>query len=132
MVMAKYRLGTRCVSNLNYHVVFCPKRKRSVLTGDLATELEQIIHQTCTEINTKIDNLQIFPDSVHLFISCSARPSVDYVIKQIKSKTANILMKKYRDQLKLPSLWSSSYYCCSLGQVSESVVKQYIENQKGR
>lgn len=130
--MAKYRLGTRCVSNINYHVVFCPKRKRSVLTGDLAVELEQIIKDACTSVNTKIDNFQIFPDSVHLFLSCPARLSIDYIIKQIKSKSAHILMKKYRDQLKLPSLWSSSYYCCSLGQVSESVVKHYIENQKGK
>lgn len=130
--MAKYRLGKHCVYNINYHIVFCPKRRKSVLTGDLAIELEQIIHEAAAKVNTKVETFEIMPDHVHLFVSCPATISPDRIVKQIKGMSANILMKKYRDQLKLPSLWSSSYYCGTVGHVSESVVKHYIDNQKGK
>ncbi|MEK7111866.1 MAG: transposase, partial [Patescibacteria group bacterium] len=33
---------------------------------------------------------------------------------------------------KLPTLWSRSYYACSVGNVSEVAIRKYIEKQKGK
>jgi len=33
---------------------------------------------------------------------------------------------------KLPTLWSRSYYCESVGHISEKTIKKYIEEQKGK
>ncbi|MDU2328939.1 MAG: transposase, partial [Prevotella bivia] len=31
---------------------------------------------------------------------------------------------------RLPTLWSRSYYCESVGHISEKTIKRYIEDQK--
>jgi putative transposase len=33
---------------------------------------------------------------------------------------------------RLPALWSRSYYCGTVGHVSEETVRRYIEAQKGK
>lgn len=129
-IVTKYKIGNHCVYNINYHIVFCPKRRKSILIGDIVSDLESIIHQAAQEAKVKVENIQIMPDHVHIFISTSPAIAPHQIVKRIKGKSANILMKKYK--IKLPALWSSSYYCGTVGYVSESVVKSYIDNQKGK
>jgi len=33
---------------------------------------------------------------------------------------------------RLPSLWTRSYYCESVGHISEEAIRKYIEDQKGK
>jgi len=33
---------------------------------------------------------------------------------------------------RLPCLWTRSYYCETVGHISEEAVKRYIEEQKGK
>lgn len=117
--------------NLNYHLVFCPKRRYSILVGDIALNCEAIIKQVCVSVNCEIKTLQVMPDHVHLFVSASPSHSPHQIIKRIKGATSNLLRKSYPQLMKMSSLWSSSYYAGSVGHVSEDVVTRYIENQKG-
>jgi putative transposase len=53
------------------------------------------------------------------------------VIKQVKGVTSHELRKKYKHLLKLPSLWTRSYFAATVGNVSSETVKRYIAAQKG-
>lgn len=121
-----------CVFNLAYHIVFCPKRRKSVLIGDIKSELETIITEVCQEVKSEILSKEIMPEYVHLFVTMKPNISPHKLIKKIKGKSSKILRAKFPQLLKLPALWSSFYYCCSIGQLSESTIKMYIENQKGK
>ncbi len=123
----KHRGGTYWI---NYHVVFCPKRRQKVLNGNIALDCEIIIKEAVEKVNGKVESLTILPDHVHLFISATPKFSPNQLVKRIKSATSLFLRKKYPQLRKLSSLWSSSYYIGTTGTVSESVVKLYIENQK--
>ena len=76
--------------------------------------------------------MEIMPDHVHLFVSSPPVLSPHKIVKKLKGASSNILRKEFPQLLKLPALWSSSYYVGSVGFVSESIVKNYIENQKGK
>ena len=118
--------------NINYHIVFCPKRRANVLVGNIAYDCEKYISEKISNVNGKIESIQIMPDHVHLFVSVPPKIAPHFLVKMIKGATSNVLRKKYPQLLKLPSLWSSSYYIGTVGHVSESVVKLYIENQKNK
>jgi putative transposase len=57
---------------LAYHFVWCPKYRKKILVGRLATFLEQEIRRICEANTWAIGALNVQQDHVHLFRS---RPS---------------------------------------------------------
>lgn len=114
-----------------YHVIFCPKYRRKVLVGDIEKDLRQIFYDIAKDNDIEIKALEIMPDHVHMFISFDPRQHIHKIIQQFKGKSSRILREKYPSlKSRLPSLWTRSYFCCTVGHISEEAVMQYIENQK--
>jgi putative transposase len=125
------KLGNHCAYNVNYHIVFCPKYRKPILTNDLQEDLIKIIHDIAAKYEFKIETYEIMPDYIRLFISAKPNIAPHVIVKRLKGASSNFLRKKYLYvRTKMPCLWSSSYYIGTVGNVSESVVKLYIENQK--
>jgi len=55
--------------NLNYHIVWIPKYRRSVLVGDVATRVRDILHEIAEEKGLEIIDLTVQPNHVHLFVN---------------------------------------------------------------
>jgi len=72
-------------------------------------------------------------DHVHIFVSCKPTLPIHYIVQQFKGFTSHYLRGKYEHlRRKLPTLWSRSYYVGTIGCVSDTVVRNYIANQKGK
>jgi REP element-mobilizing transposase RayT len=56
-----YQHEQHTVHLIVYHLIWCPKRRRKVLQGDIAKRLEQIIHEVANEQNWQIIRLAIQP-----------------------------------------------------------------------
>lgn len=124
--------GRGGVSSISYCLVWTPKRRAAVLKGQIAEELKTLFAQKAAEIGVGIITMEVAPDRVRLLVSSVPKLSPHSIVKKLKVASSKELRGKYPQLAKLPCLWSSSYYCGSVGQVSESVVKMYIEGQKGR
>lgn len=133
MADTRYRKNADAVYALKYHLVFCPKYRRAVLTDDVATRLKQLLHVKAEELNIDILSLEVMPDHVHLFIESDPTLAVSHIAAQFKGYTSHELRNDFEFLKRvLPSLWSRSYYCGTVGHVSEATVRKYIENQKTR
>jgi hypothetical protein len=54
------------------------------------------------------------------------------LVNRIKGRSSRVLRQEFASlRSRLPTLWSRSYYAGSVGAVSDSVVRRYIEAQKG-
>ncbi len=129
MAENQYRRKHTSVSLINYHFVFCPKRRKKVLINDVGKRLEEIIYQKAKDIECDVLALEIMPDHVHLFISCPPTLAPHQIMFRIKGASSRILRKEFPHLLKLPSLWTRSYYCGTAGHVSSETIKKYIANQ---
>lgn len=98
-----------------YHVIFCPKYRRKVLTGNIEKDLRNILYEVAEENDVDIKAMEIMPDHVHLFISFDTRQHIHKIIQQFKGRSSRILREKY-PKLKsgIPSLWTRSYFCCTV------------------
>ncbi len=113
-----------------YHLIWCPKRRKKVLTGTVAKDCRKLIQAKLTEQGWILVELAIEPDHVHLFVRVWPTTSAYEIIKACKGVTSFELRKKYRDLRKLPSLWTRSYFASTAGNVSAKIVQRYIEAQK--
>jgi putative transposase len=127
----KYKSNNNIVYSCKYHVVWCPKYRRKVLTGKIEVRLKELIQETCLELQSELIELEIMPDHVHLLVEVDPQFGVHKVIKAIKGKTSRILRKEFPILTsKIPTLWTNSYFISTVGGAPLEVIKQYIENQK--
>ena len=126
----KYYRKTSIVYLNQYHIIFCPKYRRKVLTGNIGKDLRDIFNDIATEKDIEIKSLEIMPDHVHLFISFDPRIHLHELIKLFKGRSSRILREKYpKLKSRLPSLWTRSYFSSTIGYISEETIKKYIEDQ---
>lgn len=125
----EYQHARNKVYLMNYHLIWCSKRRKKVLTGYIKTRLEQIIKDVATEKNIKILALEIMPDHLHLFVSSNPNIPIHILIKAFKRRSSNLLRKEFPELLKLPSLWTHSYFISTAGKVSNKTIQKYIEVQ---
>lgn len=114
-----------------FHVVFCPKYRRPVLVDGVDVRLKEILLEKAAELDVKILSMEIMPDHVHLFISFDPRLMLHKIIKILKGSSSRILREEFPSlKSRLPSLWTRSYFSCSVGHIGEAAVRRYIEEQK--
>ena len=126
-----YKRDEHRVHLIVYHLIFCPKRRRKVLKDAIATDCQTLIQETCDSKGWEILELAIQPDHIHLLVRCWPSDSASDIVKEIKGKTSHELRLKYPELLKMPSLWTRSYFASTAGSVSAETIKKYIEAQKG-
>jgi putative transposase len=127
----RWTTSNKAVYNLGYHIIWCPKYRRKLLTNSVETRLKELLYKKADELGLTIETCEIMPDHVHLFIKSSPVDSPHFIVQQLKGYTSRILRQEF-PQLKtrVPTLWTRSYYIESVGHISESTVKKYIEDQK--
>lgn len=126
----EYRHEGNAVCLLNYHFVWIPKRRKKVLIGDIAHRLQEIIAEVCTENRWKIIAMEIMPDHVHLFLNVRVIDAPADIMRKIKGRASHHLRQEFPELLKIPTLWTPSYFVSTAGNVATETVKNYIANQR--
>lgn len=129
-----------------YHVVWCPKWRRKVLTsndprvecppiagdpGPVDVRLRQIICEWADETGSEIAELEIMPDHVHLLVSVDPQFGIGKFVRMAKGRSSNVLRKEFPSlRRRLPTLWTNSYFVATVGGAPLDIVKKYIEDQR--
>ncbi len=125
MAEGRYAKNAGAVFSLNYHVVFCPKYRRPVLTGRVADRLRELMYETARELEATVHALEVMPDHVHLFVESDPRWAVAGLVSRIKGRSSRELRREFPHlRSRLPTLWSRSYYAGTAGHVSEQTVRR--------
>jgi REP element-mobilizing transposase RayT len=66
---------------LAYRLVWCPKYRKKILRGEIATFVEQEIRRICEANTWTIGALHVPVDHVHLFIAISREPALPFLWK---------------------------------------------------
>jgi len=124
-----YKRDKHHVYLLNYHVIWSPKRRKKVLVGDIRKRLIEIIHEVEFERGLEVLGLEVMPDHVHLFFSADPSTPIHKHIRAFKGRSSRLLRREFPSLLKIPSLWTHSYFVTTAGNVSSKTILKYIENQ---
>ena len=125
--------SNKAIYNIGYHFIWCPKYRRNVLIDKVHTRLHELLKIKSEELGVIIEQMEIMPDHVHLFVKTSPIDSPHFIVQQLKGYSSHTLREEFPHlKSRLPTLWTRSYYCESIGHISEGVIKRYIEEQKGK
>ena len=131
--MQNYTHKKGIVYKNQYYVIFCSKYRRKVLVNGVDTRLKEIIYAEASKMAVEIKSIEVMPDHTHLFLECDPRLPLHEVIKQLKGVSSRILRDEFPWlKSRIPSLWTRSYFSCTVGHISEATVMKYIEEQKSK
>jgi putative transposase len=94
------------------------------------SRLRQIVWEVCQENQWNIIALEIMPDHVQKFVNVPPKVPAHKVASAIKGRSSRYLRQEFPHLLKLPSLWTHSYFVSTAGNVSSETVRRYIEEQR--
>jgi|SRR5579862_10008461 len=127
-----YQRDEHRVHLIIYHLIWCPRRRKSVLVGSVAARCQELITDKCSEKGWEVLALAIQPDHLHLFVRVWPSDSAAEVVKECKRITSFYLRREFPSLLKLPSLWTRSYFASTAGNVSQQTIQRYIDAQTRR
>jgi len=130
--MSRYRRNAGATFSRRYHLVWCPKYLRPVLTPPHDARLNEIIAEVATEAEMIVHALEIMLDHVHLLVEADPTLAVAQIVNRFKGRSSHLMRTEFPAlRLRLPTLWSRSYYAGSVEYVSAETVRAYIAAQKG-
>ena len=126
-----YKSNNNIVYSCKYHVVWCPKYRRKVLTNGVDVRLKELLQEYATNLSVDILEMEIMPDHVHILLEVDPQFGIHKAVKSLKGYTSKVLRKEFPYlRTKMPTLWTNSYFVSTVGGAPLEVIKQYIENQK--
>lgn len=130
----KYIHARTCVYNIHYHIVWCVKYRRKVLSPEIEQRLYVILREVAKEKGFCLDTCKVGDgDHVHCFVSAPPKLSITSIVKYLKGISGSVLFMEYpelRKSLWKGQLWNGSYFVETIGSTSEENIRRYIEHQK--
>ena len=127
----RYSVSKTCVYNLGYHLIWCTKYRRRVLSPKIELRLKELIRKKAEEIEVEIVEMETMQDYIHIFVKSKPTYSPHFIVQQFKGYSSRILREEFSElRSRLPSLWTRSYFCESVGCISADTIIKYIVNQK--
>ena len=113
-----------------YHVVWATKYRYKVLQGAMRERIRVIIIQTCEELGVHIVKGVLTRDHIHMFLSIPPKLSLSDVMQRIKGRSSRRIQMEFPDLRKRywgRRFWARGYFSTTSGNVTDDVIKQYLE-----
>jgi len=144
--MGKINTKANVVWRCHYHVVWCAKYRRKVITsldpavgnppitgdpGPVDQRLLTIIQDVCNEHHVELLEAEAMPDHIHVLVSVDPQFGIHRLIRLLKGRSSRLLRQEFPSlRRRLPTLWTNSYFVATVGGAPLSIIKQYVSNQR--
>ena len=131
--MANVYHGRGYIYCIEYHIVWCVKYRRKVLTNKIENSLKEILNKIAEDNNFNILEINGDLDHIHLLIECSPQHCIPNILKALKGVSARLLMKEFpsiKSKLWGGHLWNPSYFIATVSENTEEQIRNYIKSQK--
>ena len=108
--------------------------KKLLTSKQISDDIKQFSYEICQKYKVIIRYMKTDKDHIHYMIETEPTMSVSKIVNLMKSYTTYHIWEKYSNYLrkhfwKEHTFWTDGYFACSVGNVSEEMLRKYIENQ---
>lgn len=131
----KYELefGAHSAYLLTYHLVWCVKYRRKVISDVIGDRLKEIVSTLVVDAECSVMAIETDIDHIHIVFRAKPTNQLSKLINTLKGVSARRLFKEFpqlKDKLYRGHLWSPSYFIVTVGGAPLEVIKQYVETQR--
>ena len=131
--MSKYKKLSHVIYKCEYHIVWVPKYRFRILTGEIKKLIEEDIRMLCEWKKCELHEMSVQADHIHVILSIPPKVSVSEMMGTLKGKLAIKLFKSYPKMKKRPyrgnHFWARGYFVSTVG-IDADVIKRYVKHQE--
>lgn len=128
-----YTRTRTCVYNINYHIVWCVKYRKEILTEQIADELKRKLYDISLDKGFTLHECAVGDNNhIHVFLSAHPKISPSYIVKMLKGISGRYLFQKYPSiatTLYNGTIWNHSYFIETIGSTNAEHIQEYINKQ---
>ena len=125
--MVNYKSNNNVVYSCKYHVVWCPKYRRSVLASGIDARLKTILQEVASDLQAEIIEMEIMPDHVHILVEVDPQFGVHRFVKAAKGRSSRLLRQEFPElKRRLPTLWTNSYLVSTGMLIPDDVYSDFM------
>jgi len=131
--VSRFRKTSHVLWRCQYHIVWVPKYRFSVLTGPVAQEVYECIQVFCGQLGSEVIELNVQPDHVHLLVMNPPKVSLSTLMGILKGSSAIRVFKKL-PYLKQRPYWGNHFwargYCVDTVDLGSDMIRKYVQYQE--
>ena len=130
-----YKINSHSRFLLQFHLIFVCKYRRNLLgANNISTDVKKLSIEFAEKHNVTIRYMESDKDHIHYMIETVPNINLANFVKGLKSYITYHMWQKYNAYLskcfwKEHTFFTDGYFIASVGNVSEEILKEYIENQ---
>jgi putative transposase len=133
--MSRFRKLSQTIWHCQYHIVWTPKYRYRVLTGDIAEEVDTCIMTFSEQLHCEVIERNVRLDHVHLVVMIPPKVSVSEYVGTVKGRTAIRVLNKFR-RLKEKPYWGNHFwsrgYCVDTVGLDSEMIRKYVKYQEAK
>lgn len=129
----KINKSAHSTHTLNYHLIWCVKYRKSLLTTEIGDRLKEICHEIAKEKNAIIEAIETDVNHCHVMLNLKPTHSLPNLVQLFKGRSSRLLFQEFphlKNRLWGGHLWSPSYFVTTAGGAPLETLKRYVENQR--
>ena len=129
-----YRLGAHTKTDLKAHLIWAPKYRKPVLTGEVAVRVRDLLRQIAAEHDLVIISGKVARDHVHVLVSYRPTQKVSEIMQWFKGISSRVLLQEYPKLKRVfwgRHFWARGYFAVTSGTVTDEMIRAYIDEQQG-
>ncbi len=130
--MCLYKLVIHTKTDLKARLVWIPKYRKRVLTGQVTIRAGDVLQQIAMEHEIDIITRKVSVNHIHMFISYRPTQNISRIMQWLKGISFRILLPEFphlRKQFWGRHLWAREYIAVSSGNITDEMIQKYIEEQ---
>ncbi len=131
--MSRFMKLSHSIWHCQYHIIWTPKYRYSVLKGEVKKEVELCIRTYAEQQKCIIVELNVVLDHVHLLVKIPPKIAVSNFMGAIKGRTAIRVFKKF-PKLKKRPYWGNHFwaqgYCVDTVGLNAEMIQKYVRYQE--
>ena len=130
----RYRYRAHTKTDLKVHLVWIPKYRKRVLTGEVAIRVRDLIRQIALEHELTILSGKVARDHVHVFLTYRPNQDVSTIVQWLKDISSRVLLQEFPHLRKAfwgKHCWARGCLAVTLWTITDEMVQEYIDAQEG-
>ena len=131
--MSRFRKLSHALWHCQYHIVWVPKYRLRILTGQLAEEANNCIRAFSEHLKCEVIELNVQNDHIHILVMIPPKLAVSKYVGTVKGRTAIRIFNRFR-HLKHKPYWGNHFwtkgYCADTIGLDEEKIRKYIKYQE--
>lgn len=130
--MDEYNKNSHAVYDIKYHIIWVTKYRYKILQKPISIRLRELIRQGCEARGILILEGSIGKDHVHLLVSSPPSIAPSKIVQYLKGRSSRLIQEEFPELKKRywgQHLWARGYFCGTVGNVTEEIIRNYIANQ---